>query len=105
MRKTIINSILAVTLTASSLFVIAAESNSAPAAQIIASVAQTKIDINSADLETLVRELNGVGKAKAQAIIEYREAHGPFATVDELLEVKGIGMAILEKNLNKLIVK
>jgi len=60
------------------------------------------IDLNSADAATLQRELSGVGAAKARAIIEYREAHGPFASVDELLEVKGIGPAILQKNRSKL---
>ena len=102
MRKLIINSILTATLTASSFWVVAAESKAVPAEQIVASIEQSKIDINTADAEPLVRELSGIGKAKAQAIIDYREAHGPFATVDELLEVKGIGVAILEKNLNKL---
>jgi competence ComEA-like helix-hairpin-helix protein len=40
--------------------------------------------------------------AKAKAIVAYRESNGPFATVDELLEVKGIGKAILDKNREKL---
>jgi competence protein ComEA len=43
-----------------------------------------------------------VGAAKAKAIVAYREENGPFASVDELLEVKGIGRAILERNLDKL---
>lgn len=104
MRKLFINSILAATLTASSLFVMAAETKPAPEAQVVAVIEQSKININSADMETLARELNGVGKAKARAIVEYREMHGAFATVDELLEVKGIGTAILEKNISKLTV-
>ncbi|TWI53927.1 competence protein ComEA [Pseudomonas duriflava] len=57
-----------------------------------------RININSADAVLLDKHLKGVGVAKAKAIIAYREAHGPFASVDELLEVKGIGPAILEKN-------
>lgn len=60
------------------------------------------VSLNTADVETLTRELNGIGATKAKAIVAYREAHGPFGSVDELLEVKGIGAAILEKNRAKL---
>ena len=59
-------------------------------------------DLNQADAPTLQRELAGVGEAKAKAIVAYREGNGPFASVDELLEVKGIGKAILDKNREKL---
>lgn len=62
----------------------------------------TTINLNTADVSTLERELVGVGPAKAKAIVEYREAHGNFATVEELLEVKGIGESILERNRSKL---
>lgn len=41
-------------------------------------------------------------EAKAQAIVAYRDINGPFASVDELLEVKGIGKAILDRNREKL---
>ena len=44
----------------------------------------------------------GIGATKAQAIVAYREEHGNFASVDELLEVKGIGEATLEKNRDRL---
>ncbi|MFT8231597.1 ComEA family DNA-binding protein [Pseudomonas guariconensis] len=63
-----------------------------------------KIDLNTADAPTLQRELNGIGRAKAEAIVAYREANGPFASVDELLEIKGIGNALLERNRDKLVV-
>lgn len=105
MQKLIMQSVLAVAVTASSLFAVAAQPQPATDTQVVAAIEQSVVNINSADIETLARELNGVGIAKARAIIEYREAHGAFASVDELLEVKGIGMAILEKNLNKLSVK
>ncbi|MNN93394.1 ComE operon protein 1 [compost metagenome] len=51
------------------------------------------------------KELNGIGKAKAEAIVAYREANGPFASVDELLEIKGIGNALLERNRDKVMVE
>lgn len=60
------------------------------------------VNLNTADAETLQKELNGIGAVKAKAIVDYREANGPFASVDELLEVKGIGNATLEKNRAKL---
>lgn len=60
------------------------------------------VNLNTADAATLQRELVGIGAAKAQAIVAYREEHGNFASVDELLEVKGIGEATLEKNREKL---
>jgi len=62
----------------------------------------SKVDLNVADAATLQRELSGVGEAKAKAIVAYRETNGPFASIDELLEVKGIGKAILDKNREKL---
>ena len=105
MRKYIINSLMAAVISVSSVVAIAAESKAAPPAQLVASIEQSAVNINSADMETLAREHNGVGSAKARAIVEYREANGAFASIDELLEVKGIGMAILEKNRNKLSVK
>lgn len=54
------------------------------------------VDINSADAQTIARELNGVGPAKAQAIVDYRESNGPFAAPEDLLDVQGIGPGTLE---------
>ena len=56
------------------------------------------VNINTADEQTLSRELNGIGEVKAKAIVAHREANGPFTSVDELREVKGIGAATLDKN-------
>lgn len=74
-----------------------------PVAQAQAEAPPTKVDLNSADSQTLARELHGVGEAKARAIVDYREANGAFTSVDELLEVKGIGTAILERNRERLV--
>lgn len=62
------------------------------------------ININQADVETLAT-LNGVGPSKAEAIVAYREANGPFESADQLTEVKGIGPATVEKNADRLSVK
>ena len=56
------------------------------------------IDINTADASTLATELTGIGIAKAEAIVAYRETNGPFKQLDELVKVKGVGEKILEKN-------
>ena len=56
------------------------------------------VDVNTADAETISEELKGVGLAKAQAIVEYREKHGPFRNADELALVKGIGERTVEMN-------
>lgn len=69
------------------------------------SSASVLVNLNTADADTLQRELSGVGAVKAQAIVSYREQHGSFASVDELLEVKGIGEGLFEKNRDKLSVK
>jgi competence protein ComEA len=55
-----------------------------------------KIDINRAD-SRLLDLLPGIGNVTAQAIVDYRTEHGPFRTIQDLLNVKGIGPATLEK--------
>ncbi len=54
-----------------------------------------KVDINTADLAGLTT-LSGVGEKTAQAIIDWREANGPFTAPEQLMEVKGIGPAKFE---------
>jgi competence protein ComEA len=55
----------------------------------------TVVDINSAD-QTALETIPGIGPVKAAAILEYRESAGRFESVEELLEVTGIGPATLE---------
>lgn len=55
-----------------------------------------KINLNTASQEQL-SELPGVGKKKAAAIVEYRTKNGDFTSVDDLVNVKGIGNKILNK--------
>ena len=61
-------------------------------------MASEPVDINSADAAQLDKVLIGVGAAKAEAIIEYRKANGPFKSADELANVKGIGLKTVERN-------
>jgi len=62
------------------------------------------VDINSADASTLATAITGVGESKAAAIVAYRDTHGPFASVDELSKVKGVGMKTVDKSRNNLTV-
>lgn len=65
---------------------------------------QPTVNINSADAVTLA-DLDGIGASKAEAIIAYREANGPFETAQDLSNVKGIGARTVEKNAERLTVK
>lgn len=65
--------------------------------------ASAPININTAD-EAALRTLQGVGEVLAQRIVDYRTEHGPFQSVDELTNVKGIGSGILEANRARLTV-
>ncbi len=56
------------------------------------------VDINTANAETISSELNGIGLAKARAIVESREKYGPFKSADDLSLVKGIGDKTVELN-------
>ena len=61
-------------------------------------VSAASVDINTADAKTLEAALIGIGAAKAEAIVAYREANGPFKRLEELVKVKGVGEKTLEKN-------
>jgi competence protein ComEA len=62
------------------------------------------VDINSADVETLASNIDGVGTQKAIAIVQYREANGPFSSLDDLANVQGIGMKTIDRNRDRLTV-
>jgi len=80
----------------------AGQSQTPAPSQAMATTKAGKVNLNTADALTIQRELSGIGEAKAQAIVAYREANGPFSSVEEVLEVKGIGKSILDKNRDQL---
>ncbi len=65
---------------------------------------QEPIDVNKATAEDL-QKIPGIGEALARRIIEFRQEHGPFEKVDDLLNVRGIGTASLDKMRPYLVVK
>lgn len=60
------------------------------------------ININTADKETLMSVIKGVGEKKAEAIIAYRKENGDFKSIDELTNVKGIGQTTVDKHREQL---
>jgi competence protein ComEA len=61
------------------------------------------VDINSATADQIAQGLVGIGKAKAEAIVQDREKNGKFKSIDDLERVKGIGPATIEKNRDKIV--
>ncbi|MFZ0219168.1 MAG: ComEA family DNA-binding protein [Candidatus Aquirickettsiella sp.] len=62
------------------------------------------VNINTADGETLVAELKGIGLKRAKAILAYRNEHGPFKSIDDLIKIKGISKRIVDQNREKITV-
>jgi competence protein ComEA len=60
--------------------------------------AADKVNVNTADAAAIAAALNGVGESKAEAIVAYRQEHGPFKSPEQLAQVKGIGLKTVEKN-------
>jgi len=60
------------------------------------------VDINKASAQEMSESLKGVGLKKADAIVAYRKANGPFASIDDLANVKGIGEKTIAKNKDNL---
>ena len=69
--------------------------NTAPA---VAVAPDPGVNINTATARELAEALNGIGVSKAEAIVRYRTQFGPFGSIEELTEVRGIGAATVERN-------
>ena len=63
-----------------------------------------RVNINTADAQTIARVLNGVGLKKANAIVSYRETQGRFDQPADLAKVKGIGPATVTKNEGRIVI-
>ena len=59
---------------------------------------EVRVDVNTADAETIAHVLDGVGLSKAEAIVRYRNANGRFTDPYDLTLVRGIGDSTVEKN-------
>ena len=75
-----------------------------PASELIEQAEIRPVDVNAATADEL-QKVPGIGEALARRIIEFREEHGPFQKIDDLLNVRGIGATSLEKLRPYLVVK
>lgn len=64
-----------------------------------------QVNINAATAAEIQDKLVGIGAKKAQAIVEYREKHGKFISIEQLTEVSGIGKATLDKNRDRIVLE
>ncbi|HHO68235.1 MAG TPA: hypothetical protein ENK12_04300 [Gammaproteobacteria bacterium] len=70
----------------------------------LAVTAAPPVNINTADSETLVDGLVGIGPQKAMAIVRHRQKNGPFRRVEDLARVSGIGQKTVELNRSRMTV-
>jgi competence protein ComEA len=63
---------------------------------------ESVVNINTATAEQLADTLVGIGPSKAAAIVSYRDAHGDFENIDELINVQGIGMRTVDRNRDRI---
>ena len=57
-----------------------------------------EVNINTADAQSIAKNLNGIGLKKAQAIVSWRTEYGNFSEISSIDQVKGIGQKTVEKN-------
>ena len=70
----------------------------------VAAISDPVVNINTADSESLVDDLVGIGPQKALAIVQYRQQHGPFKQIEDLALVSGIGAKTVEQNRDRMTV-
>jgi competence protein ComEA len=66
---------------------------------------QAQVDINTASAEQIAEALNGVGPSKSEAIVAYRKEHGAFEHIDELVNVRGIGLRTVDQNRDLIVIE
>ncbi|MEX2366205.1 MAG: helix-hairpin-helix domain-containing protein [Pseudohongiellaceae bacterium] len=62
-----------------------------------------QVNINQADVATIAQVLDGIGMSRAEAIVSWREEFGNFETLEDLLEVNGIGEVTVQRNQHKIL--
>ena len=67
--------------------------------------ASQAVNVNTASAEEIAEALKGVGMSKARLIVAYREANGSFAHIDELVNVKGIGIRTVDMNRDRILLR
>ncbi|WED41846.1 ComEA family DNA-binding protein [Legionella cardiaca] len=67
-----------------------------------AMASQSRIDLNKADAAILSQSVKGIGKKRAEAIVQYREEHGRFKSIEELAQVKGLGKQFVKNHMEQL---
>jgi competence protein ComEA len=61
-----------------------------------------QVNVNEADAAEIADTLVGIGMSRAQAIVQYREEHGRFTSLDDLVDVKGVGEATVNNNKDRI---
>lgn len=88
-----------IVVTATNTISVNVRDNESPVASVVEQTSSTRkelININTAS-EDLLCEIHGIGPTLAQRIIEYRETNGNFISIEDLMNVKGIGETTFEK--------
>ena len=99
------NKLLVITLFVISTLLVTLQHNAKQIRNVVnpqAEVPVLTVNINQASATEIAEVLIGIGLSKANAIVTYRETNGPFKSLEELSQVKGIGSKTLEKNRNKI---
>lgn len=95
-RNLLLAAVAAVVLTVTPISAIAQNADNPNPEPPRVMVAQSQVSINTASAAAL-QKLNGIGPALSQRIVDYREANGPFTSIDQITDVKGIGATRLEQ--------
>lgn len=70
--------------------------------ETVESVVGSEVNINHASAKDMAISFKGIGLKKAESIVAWREVNGQFTSIEQLLEIKGIGQKILEANRSKI---